>query len=1290
LIAGDAILTAAHCLFEENDGTAFMDENTKKIIFGIDSTGNQYDIVDAVRVSSTSQHGFDLGIAFTATCLQSEPWVYLPCCDTPIKGQPATLLGWGIPADGQDPAETLMKGTVTFSPVCPDTEILAGMVEQQIVCLVDGLTGSTGPTPGDSGGPYVSATGEVLAVQASGNGFIATASDLGYWRPWILSALKSMSRCQGYQLQAGYCTIAQANTCLSPPLDCTRSVFGGPQVPITNCGSDGVVDTDVRVTTTLGTTTSGITTTTTTSTTTVTTTTTTPPLQIVTIRGRASGSFTFYTSFHAKPCGDMTLEDLPHMDLMIFSTLLSMIESSFSANAECIAVFGILIVNTVLDIGEFISHDWSLFAANTLAEFLDRDKDGLVDPGQPILYMRSGPLPFDDTLKGTWIPMLDASSLSRADSVFEMLGGGKPIGYAQFTNSMTVNNSMDRVSEELFKTWHQYGLARLHPTLFDVTSVPSCQTPGACLPRYGGTDYYCFLNTGCEYTGSLMMRCAKASSCVWYTRGLVCSAYGDSCGHSRCLTGGTCSDPACFGTGWLFNLMMAWSNQGDAMADNPGTVNGGNAFPTDKAEAETILVVDSACEDFLVVMRDPWYQILTEPLTYEYTMVPQGTATTTTTSTTMSKSTSTTTTVTTTTTRAWPKEPMNWVRKIRRITVTGMAGGTLEFDSVWSTKACNSLQHWELPHLEEQEVVLIRNKIFQKYGAYSLCISVFGILVICNIESVGAYENEPWCILEANIISELIDPNVDGYPDNLGIWENMRTGPGGHYLFLRSSSTLNSVQDEMAIDIGTTIEIKQERDFASNQYAEDSRRAMVEETFHTWFQAVSKTYPEEFAVPNTGCADPAILPNHSRRLIESEPIWDGRDRHLQTYPPCPYFSDRIVGCDWQTSVLTRCAWWAMCNFYTDGLCCREVGEWSSADFINGGYCANPSCAVTEFYFHLVMSWSGTGSGYAYDVGEVVTGGSTFPGDRGQVTTMFKRRGGDCKELLDIMENRSYYAQPRTLTLYYAPLELTRTTTTTTSTSTTSTSTSSTTISKTTTTLTFTTTSTTTSTLPHSLVTYIRGALDMTVDSPMTFIYDPFIQRACRRGLSDVAQCPEAWISLEMNKVYSRWLEQLDDDGDDDESLPWLSMLNMSRRWHGLNAIYPQAPRRLDRTYVQVEYGITVPPLQNPYRVAEAIGSDSTDNITRTMRLHVISAIGTSANLLVTGKSHPDLDVKNYTDYLADLIAQNTTRPPSTTRAPGNVQPTFERATSGTVVRRPAVCILMFLTIRSLSAVFYDS
>jgi hypothetical protein len=645
-------------------------------------------------------------------------------------------------------------------------------------------------------------------------------------------------------------------------------------------------------------------------------------------------------------------------------------------------------------------------------------------------------------------------------------------------------------------------------------------------------------------------------------------------------------------------------------AQNPGTINGGDEFPESSTAVGTKLnAFTGDCADFFNEMQEPWYRLPQVSFGYHYTTVDRGTATTTVTTTLTSGPTTTTSTSTTVTTRAWVQEPINRVQDVKTYTVIGMAGGSTTFVSVWDPKPCHKLEAWELPHLKPKDVKLLRDKIFQKYGAISLCVSVFGILVICNLPDTDTFKNKAWCALQANIAAVTLDYDRDGFPDNNDIWDKMRTGPNGHYFFMRSSTILNSVQKEMVQYIGSTIEVRQEVAFVSTNMDFESRREMVEESIHTWQMANSAVYPAWFGAPNTGCADPHLLPNLSTQQALKPSIQQ-----------CPYGPD-LSGCNWQSSVLTRCAFFAMCNWYTNGLCCSQTGTWGRATNIIGGHCGNPSCAVNEFYYNLLVYWLGMGNGYAYNVGEVLQGANSFPADRVQVETALRNRGGACKELLDIMSNSSNGQLRSQITFQYAPPALTRTTTVTTTTSTTSTSTTSTSTTSTTTTLTPTTTTSTTTTLKSGKAGMILGAMELQVVSPMTFVNDPEIQVALTRGMAKVASCDVEWITVNLTKVYKKW-RRLNAS---------IQLLDNVKNYMDLRAEYENLARRLGKTLVRMDYQIQVPPPYNAYLYSNLVSNDPLWNTTNQLRLELISSIGTPAGLVIDRRYTPSVNIVDETE-----------------------------------------------------------
>merc|ERR1712232_943371 len=129
------------------------------------------------------------------------------------------------------------------------------------------------------------------------------------------------------------------------------------------------------------------------------------------------------------------------------------------------------------------------------------------------------------------------------------------------------------------------------------------------------------------------------------------------------------------------------------------------------------------------------------------------------------------------------------------------------------------------------------------------------------------------------------------------------------------------------------------------------------------------------------------------------------------------------------------------------MCCHKVGiQFNGYQLMElGGYCANPSCAGTEFLYNIIAEWSGQGTGYTKNVGQVLADGEPFPRSRDQVETKLLNADSSgldsCKRLYEALHNETYAILPGPLLYSYFPAALTRTTTSTTTTSTTSTTTS---------------------------------------------------------------------------------------------------------------------------------------------------------------------------------------------------------------------------------------------------------
>jgi len=617
---------------------------------------------------------------------------------------------------------------------------------------------------------------------------------------------------------------------------------------------------------------------------------------------------------------------------------------------------------------------------------------------------------------------------------------------------------------------------------------------------------------------------------------------------------------------------------------------------------------------------------------------------------------------------------MNRVVPITTHQVSGMAGGGLTFTSIFVPKVCSDLQPWELPFMPEKNVTLISEKIVEHYGAHTLCVPVFkSVLVICNIEDViradGAvlFNAMAWTTLEANMIAELLDIGNDGEYESEAVIKSIRTQPGGHYLFLRSSATLDTSQDAMVEFIGTTVTIKQEVVFKSSSYMESSKRDMTEETFHLYQHALSKAYPKIFGVTGNSCpadmqpgrggelhdggrrrirrlnlrADSyvGIMNEDRRQYATNSTASDPRsssERQLQMDASnCPY-GQHVKGCNWQTSTLLQCAFLAMCNWFTVDMCCKRVDQWASGfqllDY--AGYCSNPTCAGIEWFYHVLAEWSGQGTGYDNNVGEALAGGQVFPRNRFSVETVLRNQGYACKTFLEEMQNKTYGLLAGPLTYSYAPALLTRTTTSTTTTSTSSTTSTTTTTTSTTTTETRTTTTSTTTTLPEGVAAVVKGAVMLEVVSSITFVVDPLANLALGQAIAAIAQIPESWISVHMIRKVKRWLQE---KGAHKEFKKWGMRHKVRRR------LFDRLKRRLLGDSVEVHYTFIVPANNKERRTGmgalESIMGTSLGTITTIMRERVYDAIGTNAGITVIGRTQPSLGI---VEHFTTTVTSTTT------------------------------------------------
>lgn len=346
---------------------------------------------------------------------------------------------------------------------------------------------------------------------------------------------------------------------------------------------------------------------------------------------------------------------------------------------------------------------------------------------------------------------------------------------------------------------------------------------------------------------------------------------------------------------------------------------------------------------------------------------------------------------------------------IRDITLHGNAGGSFTFKTVFTPKLCSEICQADLAHLSVQRLAHVKSSILSKLGAHSLCVSVFGTLVVSNIEDNQSFRNLDWTTLIANIVASLLDGDRDGTVDDLPLAVQMQTKPHGTFVFARSFATSDFIEDSLEAILGSTVSVKEEDEFQPQFTVSQSIRAISEEIFHTYQTALGQAYPNIFGVKDTGCPDDAFGAKPLRRLSEIATVYQ---------PPICTDTDEQVqnGCDYNQSTLTRCAYRTFCNWYTAQLCCHATGAGESGDSVNGGSCRFPGCAVIEWYYNLMFERSETtygssfqhsGTGYPFNVGTILPGGLDFPRSKVQVEAHLSSMGGDCSDLLYAIRQKKF-------------------------------------------------------------------------------------------------------------------------------------------------------------------------------------------------------------------------------------------------------------------------------------------
>jgi len=323
-------------------------------------------------------------------------------------------------------------------------------------------------------------------------------------------------------------------------------------------------------------------------------------------------TLTFSTNFSAQLCNQVKAHAMPHLNASRVAQLREGIVRHLGAKSLCVIVFGVLVASGMKPTKKFDNNAWTLLMGNTLAEILDRDKDGRADDAAVVANMQTGTVG-----RGAWICAFGDDSFE-TDDLYMLAGGCVPLTKSEdFDDILGLRNIQARLTEEILHTWHQYGLARTYPSLFGVHSVPSCTS---CKALRAGTDFDCSRGvpssvTGCNYSTSAVLRCAYHAACNYYTEEVICSSTGSSASGAE-LQGGPCAAPGCLGVEWYYKVMMAWSGQGAIFSSGH---DGASTFPRHRSQIDQKLASAGApCADLLRVLRLGSMSQLQSPLTYAY------------------------------------------------------------------------------------------------------------------------------------------------------------------------------------------------------------------------------------------------------------------------------------------------------------------------------------------------------------------------------------------------------------------------------------------------------------------------------------------------------------------------------------------------------------------------------------------------------------------------------------------------------------------------------------------------
>jgi len=206
LVASKYVITAAHCMFFDNDATQPLATTDVTVRIGdhnLAATGETSIPEKTVAVSAIYNHENynDINV-YTPACLAQTSDT------TTFDGKIAQVYGWGTTSSGGSSSSTLLEVSL---PVVTNTQCATsmGLVEDGQICA--GGEAGKDSCQGDSGGPlsYESNGQHILIGDVSyGNGcalagFYGVYGRISFYRSWIESKMSNPGFCPNGGANAG-------------------------------------------------------------------------------------------------------------------------------------------------------------------------------------------------------------------------------------------------------------------------------------------------------------------------------------------------------------------------------------------------------------------------------------------------------------------------------------------------------------------------------------------------------------------------------------------------------------------------------------------------------------------------------------------------------------------------------------------------------------------------------------------------------------------------------------------------------------------------------------------------------------------------------------------------------------------------------------------------------------------------------------------------------------------------------------------------------------------------------